>query len=327
MTVLGLLLTAQLMPWAVPPTLEPRYIAGSNAHKKLVPARVVSLAPSVAEFMFAFGAGSRLVGVTRYADFPAAVEALPKVGGFLDPNVETIVALAPDLVIAVANAQNKPILERLAGLKIAVLCIPGNSFADTFHSARAIASALGGDAPKKAEVMLADIRARTERVLAGSKGRAPVRVAFVYDHNPLVVAGPGSFADTMLGIVRAKNVVSVDVAYPTYAIEQLLVDAPEVILDASGVHSGGVKAFWSRWEAIPAVANDQAHAFDATLMMRAGPRIVTALEEIASMINAARGRAGSRPPPERPAPDPRAGSGSGDSERQPTAPASPSPTR
>ena len=323
MSGLALLLVSAVAPWDAPATVEPQYILDSEARRRPVPARVVTLAPSNTEFVYALGAGDRLVGVSRYADHPPQAKLLPVVGGFLDPNIEKIVSLEPDLIIAAANAQIKPSLERLAQLGLVVLCVPGNSFADTFWAGRAIADALGGDAPAKAAALLGAMQRRAEAVQRSARGAGPVRVTFVYDHTPLVLAGPGSFADSMLDIVGASNAVSVDVAYPVYAIEQMLVDAPDVILDASGQHSGGVESFWARWTTIPAVANKQVHSFDATLMMRAGPRIVDALEAIAGLLNAARGPARSRPPPARRGPDRAAGSGSAGSGTQPGVAATP----
>lgn len=273
-------------PWDAQPTVPVQWIGESEQRRVRDPKRIITLAPSVTEFAFAVGAGDRVIGRSRYCDFPAAASKLPAVGGFLDPNIEAIVAAKPDLVIAVPNSTNRPALERMAKLGVVVLVVPGNSFADTFHAGRAVADALGGVAPAHMEKILGSIKADVVAVERQMSKRPTARVVFVYDHNPLVVAGPGSFADTMLRMLNAENVVRVKRPYPTYSMEQLIIDAPAVILDAAAEHVGAAKREdWNKYKkVIPAIRDGRLHTFDVTSTMRAGPRIGRALRMIADLL-------------------------------------------
>jgi iron complex transport system substrate-binding protein len=247
------------------------------------PKKIVSLVPSATEILVALGAGSRIVAVSRYDDAPE-LRAAPRVGGFLDPSVEAVIALSPDLVIGVGNPGNRAALERIAR-HAATLLIPGGSLSDFGHGVRAIAGAIGPDAAPRAEALL---RTTGDRIRAIEKRaeRLPARrYAFVYGHEPLVLAGPGSFADSLLSALHAVNVVQLDAPYPTYSLERLLVDGPEVIIDATPGHGGaGGPKYWERWAKLPAVKNGRVHELESSDLMRPGTRIADAMEQLAKML-------------------------------------------
>jgi len=265
--------------WTEAPTVKPQWIAQSDRIYRGKAKRIVCLAPSATEFVFALGEGKRVVGVSRFADHPPAVKSLPRVGGFIDPNLEKIIELRPDLVIAVTNAAVLPVLLRLTKLKIPVLAVPGNSLADTFHAGDAIAKALGKPTQSKAQKMFEEMKIEISQLQARASRRKKLKVAFIYGHKPLILAGPGSFADTILGLLNAENIVKIPKNYPSYSIEQILVDAPEVLLDgtpsAHGVEGGGVE--WKKFKSLPAVKTGRIHHIDAMSVLRAGPRIIEAM--------------------------------------------------
>jgi iron complex transport system substrate-binding protein len=275
--------------WDEAPTVKPQWIGASKAMFRGAPKRIVCLAPSATEFVFALGAGSRVVGVSRFADHPAAVRGLPRVGGFIDPNLEKIIELRPDLVIAVTNAAVLPVLLRLSKFKIPVLAVPGNSFADTFHAGLSIAKALGKKSETRAKVMLREMKRDIENLSGQAQARKKWKVAFVYGHQPLVLAGPGSFADTILGLLNAENIVKIRKSYPSYSLEQVLIDAPEVILDGvPSSHGASRRALdWSKFRSIPAVKTGRVHSLDAMSIFRAGPRIVEAMRMIDRVLRSA----------------------------------------
>ena len=268
-------------PWEAPATVRPQFLGKSRP--KGPPKRIASLAPSVTELIFELGAGARVVGVTRYDDFPPEVLALPKLGGFLDPNAEAVIAVRPDLVVAVPNAQNRPTLERLAALGLVVLVVPGNSFADLFHAAAKLGEVLGAEASRRSRALAKRVRAETLEIRAAIEKKKRPRVAFVYDQRPLVLAGPGSFAHTVLEILNAENVVTIDDPYPRYSMERLIVDAPDVIFDASFEH-GRKLAFWQTYPTIPAVRRGRVHATPGTSVFRPGPRLLSAIRTLAAAL-------------------------------------------
>lgn len=278
-------------PWTAPPSFAPRWL---SARPTRAPQRIVTVAPSLTELIFALGAGARVVGVTQFDDYPPEVTRLPRIGGFLDPSVERILELRADLVIAAPNAGNRVPLDRLVALGVPVLVVPGNGFADLFHGLRAVGEALGGDAPARAEALARSLAAELEVITAEVRTRR--RVALIYDRNPLILGGPGSFADTLITLLGAENVVKVESEYPTYAREQLLLDAPEVIIDASLTHwtrtSTAVapltpiahEPYWAAWRTLPAVASGQVYGVTGTELLRPGPRLVRGMRALAAAL-------------------------------------------
>jgi cobalamin transport system substrate-binding protein len=264
-----------------PPTITPQFLGAALDRRA---ERIVTVAPSVTEILFALGAGDRVVGVSRYDDHPPEVKSLARVGGFLDPNAESIVALKPDLVVGVPNAGNRPVLERIAKLGIAVYVVPGNSLADVFWAMRALGALLGGEAKPRAEALEKKMKNEID-LLAGSLAKdSTPKVAFVYGRSPLVLAGPDSFADGLLAILNAKNIAATGPAYPQYSIERLVLDRPDVILDASEAHDEG-SAPWLKFPTIPAVKNHRVHALPLGDVLRPGPRIVEGMRRVATLLH------------------------------------------
>jgi iron complex transport system substrate-binding protein len=266
------------------PSLAPALL---GARKTGTPSRIVSVAPSTTEIIFALEAGDRVVGVSRYDDYPERVQALPKVGGFIDPSVEAIVALHPDLVVAVPNAGNRPALERVAAMGTPVVVVPGNSIADVFHAIRGIAPYLGPGAEQRAEALILRLTGELAEIAREAEHGPPMSVAFVYGASPLVLAGPGSFADAMLQVLNAKNVAQSGGAYVQYSMEKLVLDAPEVIIDATEGH-GGADERWSRFPSIPAVKSRRVYRVGLGEVLRAGPRIAQGMRRIASLLRPTR---------------------------------------
>jgi iron complex transport system substrate-binding protein len=210
--------------------------------------RVVTIAPSLTETVLALGAGELLVGVSRF-DEVEDVKALPRVGGFVDPSIETVLSLKPDLVIVQKAPGNQRPVEKLAALGVSVLALPLTSITDTVDSIRTLGTVLGH--PSRAAELIADLDAARKRA-RGNAPSIPPTVLFVYGFRPLVVAGPGSFADELLSDCGAKNVVAkAPTAYPVWSKERLVAAPPQILVDASDSSDGreAVRAFTTsvRW--------------------------------------------------------------------------------
>lgn len=210
--------------------------------------RVVTVAPSLTETVLALGAGSTLVGVSRFDEAPE-VKTLPRVGGFVDPSVETMLTLKPHLVVVQKSPGNQKPIEKLASLGVPVLALSLTSVADASEAIRTLGLVLGREA-RAGELVKALDEARAQQRALAPKRRA--EVLFVYGFSPLVVAGPGSFAAELLDDCGVKNVVPpAPTAYPVWSREQLLASPPEVVVDASDTAEGreAVKALVpkARW--------------------------------------------------------------------------------
>jgi cobalamin transport system substrate-binding protein len=257
---------------------------------KLAPQRIVSLAPNLTEIIFALGAGDRIVGVTRYDDYPEEVKKLPKVGGFLDPSLEAILALKPNLVVCVKNSGAKDRLEALARMQVPILVLPAYRMKDIYTSIRIL-----GEVLQKSEAalkLIGDMQARVEKVEQKVKGLPRPAVLLVYGHRPLVAAGSDSFGDAMLALAGGENVLKkTKIRYPMVPMEQVIHLKPQVIIDASASGTGAemtsaeLEKKWKTWKIVPAIKNGRLHFFNSALWFRPGPRIVDGLEKLAEILH------------------------------------------
>ncbi len=243
------------------------------------PRRVVSIGPSMTDIVLALGQGDRLVGVTRF-DTDPRVARLPRIGGFLDPSVEAVVALRPDVVLWLTDGSAMAAVQRIAELGIPVLAIPIVSVDDVISASRAVASALG-DPPAGARLS-GEIEAAIARARARAGGLPKRRVLFVVGRDPLVVAGPGSYPDELLRIVGATNVVGGDVAWPVFPVEKAAAADPDLVIDAAVNEHGGSGGALS---AIPAVRRGDIRRLESDDALRPGPRLVRALDVLLEAIH------------------------------------------
>jgi iron complex transport system substrate-binding protein len=201
------------------------------------PTRVVTLAPSLTETVLALNAGPTLVGVSRFDEAPF-VARLPRVGGFSDPSVESVLALKPQLVIAQKAPGNRQAIEKIASLGISVLALPLTSTRDVLDAILEVGVALGR-VDRARELTDSIVQARERVRAAALEQKAHPKVLLIYGFKPLVVAGPGSFADELLSDVGAVNVAEkAPSAYPVFSLERAVALQPDVVIDCSDVADG-----------------------------------------------------------------------------------------
>ncbi len=245
-----------------------------------VPRRVVSLAPSATDVVIALGKADRLVGVTKFDDAPE-VKALPRVGGFLDPSAEAVVALRPDLVLWITDSGAMPAVARIADLGIPVLALPVIDVADVLASCRALGAALGE--PAAGERLAQSLEETIARFRARAAKLPPRRVLFIVGRDPLVVAGPGSYPDELLRVVGGRNVVEGTVPWPVFPVERAAALDPDLVVDAAVREHGtsGDRAL----AAIPAVRRGAVRRLPSDAALRPGPRLARALEGLFAAIH------------------------------------------
>ncbi len=243
------------------------------------PRRIVSLAPSATDVVVALGQAKRLVGVTRYDTAPE-VKGLPSMGGFLDPSLEAVVAVRPDLALWVTDGGALATVRKIAELGIPVLALPVIGVADVVSTARVIGLALG-DAPG-GERLARSLEDGIARVRARAAGLQRPRVLFVVGREPLVAAGPGSYPAELIAIAGAENVVKGTRAWPVYPLEKALADDPDVVIDAAFLeHAGGE----GRLSAIPAARRGRLVKLADDDALRPGPRLLGALDKLFAAIH------------------------------------------
>lgn len=226
--------------------------------------RIISLKPNITEIVFALGAGDRVVGVTSWCNFPHAATKLPKVADYLRPNVEAVLALKPDLIIASKeNGLRRPI-ERLRAHGIAVLLVEFSGIAQTLDAIEEIGEAVGQS--KEAAQLVAGLRATFAETVAQVTA-PPKRVLLLVGKNPWVAAGPKSFFGQLLEAAGGVNVITAPKpAYPYLSLERIIAAQADVIVDASG-KMGGKPA------GLPRPLRGLAMTPIDLELLRAGPRI------------------------------------------------------
>jgi iron complex transport system substrate-binding protein len=252
---------------------EPSGVQRLGPPAPAVARRVVTLAPSLTDTVLALGAADVLVGVSRF-DERAEVRTLPRVGGFVDPSVEAVAALKPDLVLVQPGPGNRAPVEALASLGISILVLRLSSVADVLAALRATASALGRTA--QGEALAQGLESTRARVRARARGLPPVRVLFAYGLEPLVVAGPGSFADELLQDAGGTNVAAdAGRAYPVWSVERALGAHPDVVLDASEGAAGR-----ETLQSLPGLREARWVRLPSTALLHPGPALGQGLEEL-----------------------------------------------
>jgi len=248
--------------------------------------RVVSLAPSATEILFAVGLDSEIVGVTTFCDYPPAAKAKPKVGSSIQ-NLEAIIGLKPDLVLAVKSEIIRPdVLAKLEQLKIPVFILAPKTVEDILGHIGMIGGLVGRD--REARTVVQGLRDRLQEVRSRMASAKPVRVFYVVNTDPLLSVGSGSFIHQMLELAGGENIVGqTTLAYPKVSIEEVLRRDPEVLLFPVGTSEGIPEAEqqrWRKWTTLSAVAHNRLRQVKAELVNRPGPRVVEGIEALARAI-------------------------------------------
>jgi iron complex transport system substrate-binding protein len=264
-------------------------VAVSAATAAAEPLRIISLAPSVTETVFALGLGDQLVGVSVYCDYPPEAERIDRVGSFLTPNVEVIVAKRPDVIVAVPSPGNQGSVQALRRLGLKVLLVDPNTVAEIKESLIAIGRELDHEAAARALV------ARIDAHIAAVQARlddAPARkVLMVVGQTPLVAVGSGTFQNELIRMAHGDNLAAAaGGSWPRLSIEFAIAAAPEVIIDTSMGNEEQVGAapamnFWKAFPTIPAVRDRHVYGYKAYQVLRPGPRIGEAFEALAHFIH------------------------------------------
>ena len=254
--------------------------------------RIVSLAPSNTEILFALGAGDRLVWRDDYSDYPAEALKVQSIGN-LYPNVnaEAIIALKPDLVLA-AGITNHDDVKALADLGLTVYTTHNaSSLDDIYADILAVGQLTGQTQP--AESLVANLRARAEAVTAKTQTASSRPVVFyevdATEPSKPWTAGPGSFMDGLITMAGGANVGRVGVdQYFQISLEQLVTQNPDLIVLGSFTYGGQTPELVAQrpgWQNIKAVKNGAVYPFDDNLVSRPGPRVVDGLEALAKLIH------------------------------------------
>ena len=259
---------------------------GRRIYLAKAPTRIVSLAPSITEMLFAIGAGDQLVGVTDFCDYPPEALKKPKVG-YSNPNMESLVALEPDLVVAPNDFLKPDVIVRLEQLKIPIFLLADKNIEGIFIHIQTLGRMVGHSS--KADALAMELREQVAVIKLRIQGAPPVRMLYVLNSQPLITVGPGSFIDQLIGIAGGVNVAAKSATpYPRLSMESVLQEDPEVLVFPVGKAEGiseSEQAAWRRWSTITAVKRGRLHQISADWLNRPGPRIAKGLESLAAILH------------------------------------------
>lgn len=251
------------------------------------PSRVLALAPSLTEMVYSLQAEEMLVGVTRYSNYPPAALKLPRVGSFVQLDLEKIVAIKPDLCLAIKDGNPRRTAEAIKGLGIPVFAIDPHNIDQIMDALLLLGDILG--VSEKAELLVQDMNRRIEAVkkkVAASSARPTV--FFQIADMPIVSAGKDSYIDTLISLAGGRNLAGNMTEYPRFSWENILRMQPEVVLISAmdGMKSPDrLKTSWFRWPQIPAVRDNRLHVVNADLFNRPTVRLIAGLEILAEILH------------------------------------------
>lgn len=248
------------------------------------PRRVVSLAPSVTDSLLTLGFGDRLVGVSDFCRLPEGLGPVTRVGGLLNPNLEVIRSLHPDLIVGTTSGNDPGLAAQAQALGIALYILHAANVHGLLEGLEGLADALG-DAPRGRQVADA-LRERLRGLESLVRGRLRPRVLFILWGDPLVVPGGPAFLTD--AIVRAGGVsVTADAAaaHPTFSLESAIARAPEVIVVTRDNAAIAERLRSDRaWAGVPAVRDGRVETISEGIV-QPGPGVVAGIEELARRLH------------------------------------------
>ena len=251
------------------------------------PQRIIALAPSITEIIYDLHQEKRLVGVTQFSTYPSEAGKLPRVGSYVRLDIEKIVALKPDLCLAIKDGNPKHIIDKIISLGIPVYVINPRNLPQVMETITNLGTLL--HAEQAASELVTDMETRIDRVRSRiTKAACTPRVFFQIDAEPLFSAGTNTYIHELIELAGGINAAAGDISYPRYSWEDIIILQPEIVLISSmagGLAPDDLVRSWKKWPLLSAVENNLIFVVEADLFDRPTPRLVDGLEVIAPIIH------------------------------------------
>ena len=275
--------------------------SGRTVRVPLLPSRIVSLAPSLTETLYALGVQDRLVGDTDYCDYPPDAQKKRKVGGIVNPNLEEIAALHPDLVLVTKEINRLETVRALDALGIPAYATHARNVDDILSTTQKLADILG--VPEAGKSLATDLQARLAALHARLEALPPSRVLFIVWTRPLISVGKNTFIADALRRADAVSIVDASQDWPQMNLEEIVRLQPDYLVFAASHADSAARDFESlaslpSWQLLDAVRSRH-FAVISDAVNRPAPRIVSAIEELARQLHPAAFH--DAPEPEKPA--------------------------
>jgi len=248
------------------------------------PKRIISLAPSTTEILFAAGLGDRIVGVTTFCDYPDEAKSKPKIGGMSNPSLEAVISLKPDIVIMTTDGNPKEFEQRLSSMKIRTYVFRARTIAQLPDGIRDLGQEIEEEG--KFNRLALDITDSLHELQTGEQA-GNKKVLFMIWPEPLMVAGPGTAIHDAINLLGATNIAEdAKIQYPKYSIEEIVRRSPDIIFIGKAYGMDMQKTavgLLSRISYIPAVKNNKVY-YVSDHLYRLGPRIIPGIKELAEYL-------------------------------------------
>jgi len=264
--------------------------AGNDVHLNAPARRIITLAPHSAESLYAAGAGAYLVGTVDYSDYPPAAKKVPRVGGYSRLDLEAIVALKPDLVIAWQSGNPAAQVDKLRALGLTVFITQPNLMADVARHLEQLGQLAGTE--KTAAAAAGTFRQHLEALRTANAGKPKVRVFYQIWKNPLMTVGGQQIITDAMHLCGGENAFGqLSQMAPTVSLEAVLEADPEVII-ATGMGDARPEWLhdWDKWTRMTAVKRGNLFHINPDIMQRHTPRILDGAEQLCAHLNLARSR-------------------------------------
>ena len=254
-----------------------------NSHPK----RIVSLAPNITEMIYFLGLGERLVGVTQFSYFPKEAQKKPKVGVYTDVNIEKVVTLNPDLVIATADGNKKADVEMLEEAGIPVYVVNPRKVYQVLDTIERLGTICG--VVERAKHLANRLRERVIRITEAVRDRKRPLIFLVINMKPLMSVNQSTIHHDIIQLAGGRNMTEDQpITYPKLGMEEIIKKGPDAIIISSMEREREfekVQQEWFQWSTLPAVQKGRVYLIDSDLIDRPAPRIVIGLEEMAKLIH------------------------------------------
>lgn len=251
------------------------------------PERIVSLAPSITEILYFLGAGERIVGVTEYSYYPPEAQKKPKVGSYININMEKVLNLRPDLVIATKDGNPPSVVEMLEAFRIPVYVINPRTLKGIIETIADLALVI--EAEDQAKEKIASLNNKLQTLKLKGERIHHKKVFLQINTKPIITVGKNTLHHDIIQTAGGINIFGDSIVpYPRTSVEEVIKRAPDVILISSMEGSGHfeeAKREWMRWKNIPAVGSKRIFMIDSDLIDRPTPRAFLGLENVFLLLS------------------------------------------
>ena len=251
------------------------------------PSRIVSLAPSLTEILYFLDLGDRVVGVTKHSTYPPEALQKPRVGSYVDLNVEKIISLSPELVIGTVDGNSKSIINLLDQAGVKVFIVNPRNVKQTIETIKILGRVCG--VGEKVYDICLKLEKRVNYIKKKTRTLKKPKVFLEINLKPIMTVNRNTFHNDLIRLCGGKNLFEDEpINYPRISLEEVIRRKPEVIIISSMERAGKfeeARKAWLMWNSVPAVRDGRVHLIDSDIIDRPSPRIVEGLEKMARLIH------------------------------------------